>query len=172
MCSRRARTGRLHNDERGVALVMALVVALILALLVAGITQQVIAELQIGQLTRQDAIALYLAQAGVEHQIYLLKNNKDAGPIAYTNYPVTVDQTRWFATSLTCLLNCAGTPSARRWRIRSTGELRRYNPDSTYTVMQNRAVLAEVDIVYDGVAPNLYRYPLRVTMYRWEEEVP
>lgn len=151
---------------------MALVVTLILALLVAGITQQVIAELQMGQLTRQDAIALYLAQAGVEHQIYLLKANKDAGAIAYTNYPVTADQARWFVTSLTCLLNCAGNPSARRWRIRATGEIRRYDPGGGYTVTQTRTVLTHVDIAYDGAAPNLYQYPVRVTVYRWEEELP
>lgn len=191
MCCRRAHTARRPSrlgrgtagralgrriavyarDERGVALVMAMVVTLILALLVAGIAQQMVAELGMGQFTRQDAVALYLAQAGIEHQLYLQKVNKDAGAIAYTNYPST-DQTRWYATSLTCLLNCSGNPSARRWRIRSTGEIRRYNPDTTFLVLQTRVLVAEVDITYDGIAPSLYLYPLKVTVYRWEEEVP
>ena len=162
---------RLLRDEQGVALIMAVVVILILALLVAGIAQVMVSETQMGQATKWDATAQYLAQVGVEHQIYLLKDNKAAASIPYTNYPVTADQAYWYTTTLTCLLNCAGNVSARRWSVRSTGEIRQYNGVS-YTVLQTRTIVAEVDITYDGVTPNLYRYPQRVTVFRWEEALP
>ena len=150
---------------------MAVVVALIIALLVAGIAWMTVAELEMGRLTRYDAIAQYMAQAAIEHQLYLLKDNKDAGPIAYTNYPVTPGQETWYTTSLTCLLNCTGNVATRRWSVRATGEIRQYSGVS-YTVLQTRTILTEVDITYDGVAPTLYRYPQRVTVLRWEEELP
>jgi len=150
---------------------MAVVVALIIALLVAGIAWMTVAELEMGRLTRYDAIAQYMAQAAIEHQLYLLKDNKGAGPIAYTNYPVTPGQETWYTTSLTCLLNCTGNVAARRWSVRATGEIRQYSGVS-YTVLQTRTILTEVDITYDGVAPTLYQYPQRVTVLRWEEELP
>ncbi len=165
----RRRTAR--RGERGVALIMAVVVALILALLVAGIAWLTIAELEMGRLTRYDAIAQYMAQAGLEHQIYLLKNSKDAGAIGATNYPVTPGQETWYSTTLTCLLNCTANTAARRWNIRATGEIRQYS-GVTYTVLQTRTIASDVDITYDGVAPNLYRYPQRVTVRRWEEALP
>ena len=150
---------------------MAIVVTLIVALIVAGIAQVTVADFEMSRLTRWDVTAQYLAQAGVEHQIYLLKGNKDSGAIAYTNYPVTADQRYWYITTLTCLLNCAGNVAARRWRIQSTGEIRQYNGVG-YTVLQTRTLSAEVNITYDGVAPNLYLYPQRVTVLRWEETLP
>lgn len=150
---------------------MATIVTLIVALIVGGVAQLVVADLEMGRLVRWDTSATYLAQAAVEHQIYLLKANKDAGAIAYTNYPVTGDQRAWYVTSLTCLLNCSGNPSARRWRIQATGELRRYNPDSTWVVLQMRTLVAEVDITYTGASP-LYGNVLKVTTFRWEEALP
>jgi Tfp pilus assembly protein PilX len=151
---------------------MAMLVTLILALVVGGIAQVVVADLNMGRMTRWDVTALYLAEAAIEHQMYLLKASKDAGAVPYTNYPIT-DQQGWYTTSLACLLNCPATPvpSARRWRVQATGELRRYNPDSTYTVLQTRTLVAEVDITYGGSAP-LYGTPLQVTIRRWEEALP
>jgi Tfp pilus assembly protein PilX len=150
---------------------MAIIVTLILALIVAGIAQVTVADFEMNRLTRWDATAQYLAQAGAEHQIYALKANKDAGAIAYTNFPVTTDQRYWYTTILTCLLNCSGSVAVRRWRIQSTGEIRQYN-GGTYTVLQTRSIAVQVDITYDGVAPNLYTYPQRVTLQRWEETLP
>lgn len=150
---------------------MAVVVVLILALLTAGIAWMTMAELEMGRLTRWDAIAQYLAQAATEHQVYLLKRDKDAGAIPYTNYPSS-DPDKWYVTSLSCLLNCTGNPSSRRWSLSATGEIRQYNPDGTWTVLQTRTILTEVDITYDGVAPDLYRYPQEVTVRRWEEALP
>jgi hypothetical protein len=158
--------------EGGMALVLALVVTFIMALVVAGIAQVLTADLDMSRIALWDATAQYLAQAGLEHQIYLLKGNKATGAgIGYTNFPVTVDQRYWYATTLTCLLNCAGNVSIRRWRIQSTGEIREYS-GGPYTVLQTRVVTADVDINYDGVAPNLYAYPTRVRILRWEETLP
>lgn len=178
--SRRGRIGRrperpagrrVRRGERGVALIMAVVVALILALLVAGIAWLTVADVEMERLTRYDAIAQYLAQAGLEHQLYLLKDNKDAAAIGPTNYPVTPGQETWYYTSMTCLLNCTANTASRRWSIRATGEIREYSGMS-YTVLQTRTIVALVDITYDGVAPNLYRYPQEITIRRWEEALP
>ncbi len=153
------------------ALILAIVITLLVALIVAGITQVTVADFEMNRLTRWDVTAQYLAQAGIEHQLYVLKGNKDGAAIAYTNYPVTADQRFWYMTTLTCLLNCAGNVAARRWRIQAMGEIRQYD-GVTYTVLQTRTLTAEVNITYDGVAPNLYAYPQKVTVQRWEEAVP
>ena len=167
--ARSARPG-----EAGVALVMAVVVTMILALIVAGIAQLMIAEMEMGRLTRWDAEAQYLAQAGLEHQIYLLKADKTAAAVPYTNYPATPDQRTWYTTTRRCLLPtldiCISNVAARRWCILSTGEIRRYNPDATFVVLQTRTIRAEVDITYGGASP-LYGTPLRVTVLRWEEDL-
>lgn len=151
---------------------MAIVVTFVLALIVGGIAQVLVADFEMARLTRWDAEALYLAQAGLEHQIYLLKGNKDAAAVPHTQYPVTADQRGWYATSLTCVLNCSESPppAARRWCILATGEIRRYTPDATFTVLHSRAIRAEVDITYGGTSP-LYGTPLRVTVLRWEEDL-
>lgn len=172
----RPRRGPASGEE-GTALILALVVVLILALVAGGIAQVVIAEVEMGRLTRHDVEAQYLAQAGIEHQIYLLKGDKTLTQgIPYTNYPVAPDQRGWYTTgppdgNLECLLNCSGNVPARRWRITATGQIRRYNPDSTYAVLQTRTLVAEVDITYDGTSP-LYGNPTRVTILRWEEALP
>jgi Tfp pilus assembly protein PilX len=155
--------------EEGIALVLAIVISLVVALIVAGIAQVLTADLDINRIALWDSTAQYLAQAGLEHQIYLLKADKTTTVgIPYTNFPVTADQRFWYTTTLTCLVNCSGNVSVRRWRIQSTGEIRQYSGGS-YTVLQTRAIAAEVTITYDGLAPNLYAYPQRVTIQRWEE---
>jgi hypothetical protein len=155
-----------------VALIMAIFITLVVALIVAGIAQVLIADLDMSRVALWDTTAQYLAQAGLEHQIYLLKADKTITVgIPYTNFPVTADQRSWYVTTLTCLLNCSGNVSARRWRIQSTGEIRQYSGVS-YTVLQTRTLTADVNITYDGVAPNLYLYPQRVTVLRWEETLP
>jgi hypothetical protein len=152
-----------------------MVVTLMLAMIVAAIAHLTLADLEMGRLTRWDATAQYLAQAAVEHQIFLLKGNKAAGAIPYTNYPVTIDQRFWYTTSLSspdgCVLNCAGNVAARRWRVRATGEVRQYDASGGWTVVQTRTILAEVDITYAGTAP-AYGNALRVTVLRWEEALP
>jgi Tfp pilus assembly protein PilX len=153
---------------------MALIVTLIVALIVGGIAQLVVADIEMGRLVRWDAEAQYLAQAGLEHQLYLLKADKTAAAVPYTNYPVTPDQRTWYTTTRRCLLptldGCTVNAAARRWCVLATGEIRRYNPDGTFTVLHSRTIRADVDITYGGTSP-LYGTPLRVTLLRWEEDL-
>jgi len=81
---RAALRARLE-EERGVALPLALVVLLILAALAVALADLTAAELDTGRWTRWDVQAQYLAQAGMEHQIYTLKANKNAGALAAVN---------------------------------------------------------------------------------------
>lgn len=160
---------RLLHDERGVALVIALVVILVLTAIVLSVAQMTTGEIEIQGLTRWDTTAQYLAQAGVDHQIYLLKTNVNAAAIAYTNSPVLPGETAgfgslWYRTTLTCEVNCTGSPSSRRWSIDAFGEIRRY--DGTWTTLQQRTIRVQVDITYTGSEVNT------VTLLRWEEVYP
>ncbi len=158
-----------RGEERGVALPLAILVALILAGLIVTLAQMTSAELEIEQRTFWDIRAQYLAQAAIEHQIYLLKGNKNAGALALTNYPITPGREYWYRTTLTCLLNCTTNRESRRWRIIGTGEIRR---PGTSTVLQNRAIRAVVEIAYSGTGADLYRFPTAVIILRWEEVYP
>lgn len=163
---------KMVQNERGVAFIMALVVILILSAIVLGIAQMTTGELDISRMTRWDSLAQYLGQAGIEHQIYLLKVNMNAGGITYTNYPVLPGETSgfgalWYRTTLTCTLNCTGTPTSRRWQIDSFGEIRKYDPGTgTFTTQQQRTIRAQVEITYSGSAVT------SVTLLRWEEVYP
>ena len=167
---RAALRARLE-EERGVALPLALVVLLILAALAVALADLTAAELDTGRWTRWDVQAQYLAQAGIEHQIYTLKANKNAGALAAVNYPLTPGQEYWYSTTVTCLLQCPPTyRESRRWRIVSTGEIR--EPGSP-TVLQTRAIRADVEIAYAwDSGTNSYRLPTAVTILRWEEVYP
>ena len=160
---------RMLREETGVALPLALVVILILAALTAALAQMTTAEIGIHERTQRDTRALYLALAGLEHQIYQLKSNKDTGALAPVNYPSTSGQEYWYSTALTCLLQCTSSRESRRWEITATGEVRR---PGTGDVLQTRAVRAVVEIAYSGSGANLYRYPSKVTTLRWEEVYP
>ena len=156
------------RDERGVALMIALVVILVLAVIVLSIANITTGEIEINRLTNWDTTAQYLAQAGVEHQIYLLKGNVNASAVPDTNSPVLPGETlglgsRWYRTTLACQLNCSGTPSSRRWSIDSFGEIRQ---PGTVTTLQQRTIRAQVEITYSGASPTA------VTLLRWEEVYP
>ncbi|HLB38038.1 MAG TPA: hypothetical protein VJL31_15810, partial [Gemmatimonadales bacterium] len=84
------------REERGVALPLALLVLLILAALAVALSEMTAAELDTQRLTRWDVQAQYLAQAGMEHQIFTLKANKNTGALAPVNYPVTPGQEYWY----------------------------------------------------------------------------
>lgn len=165
------RLAVLHN-ERGVALIMALVVILILAAIVLGIAHMTTGEVEIHRLTRWDTLAQYLGQAGVEHQIYLLKENWDAAAVPYQEYPLLPEFPPglgpfWYITSLTCTLNCTGSPATREWTILSYGEVWNYNPaTATWTLLQQRTIRAGLRITYSGSSPT------GVTLLRWEEVYP
>src|SRR5437879_12679129 len=127
------------RDERGFALPLAMLVVLILSALMLGLAETLTSEFSAALPASRDLRAAYLAQAGVEHQIYLLKANKDAAPIGLTNYPVTSGTEYWFSTTRTCLLNCSTNFETRRWQIVSTGEV---HLAGTSTVVQTRTIRA------------------------------
>jgi type II secretory pathway component PulK len=157
------------HAERGVAMIMALVIVVILTALMLALAETTTSEVGVTQATDWDTRALYLAEAGIEHQIYLLKANKDAGALGPVNYPVTPGQEYWYSTTLTCLLHCGGNWETRRWQIVATGTIRQ---SSTSTVLQTRSLRAVVEIQYGGSGANLFLYPTDVTILRWEEVYP
>ena len=161
------------RDERGIALPLAVVAILILAGLVMLLAQMTANELDIDRYTRGDVRAQYLAQAAIEHQIYLLKENKDALAVGLTNLPANANgETRYRVTGLACLLNCTANRESRRWRIVGQGQVRRRNPDGSFTLLQTRQIRTLVEIAYSGTGVDLYRFPSEVTIVRWEEVYP
>jgi Tfp pilus assembly protein PilV len=171
-------TVRALRNDRGVALIMALVVILILVAIVLGVAQITTSEVEIHRLVRWDTLAQYLGQAGVEHQIYLSKGNKDALAVPSTNYPVLPGETAgsgklWYFTTLTCTLNCTGNPETRRWTINSFGEIRDC-PTACTTVLHQRTVRGQVEIRYVdcGTPVVVNGCPSSVTLLRWEEVYP
>jgi len=155
--------------EDGVALPLALVTILIVSALVVAIAQMTIAEVETHRRTDLDVRAQYLAQAGMEHQIYLLKSNKNAGAQALVNYPATAGQEYWYSTAVVCRLLCTSNRESRRWEITATGEVR---GSGGGPIMQTRAIRAVVEIAYSGTGANLYQFPTEVTILRWEEVYP
>ncbi|MGH2453692.1 MAG: hypothetical protein ACRDF5_08000 [bacterium] len=168
-----AAPGRPQGDERGLALPLAILAVLILSGLILLLTQLTANELDIDRYTRGDVRAQFLAQAGIEHQIYVLKGNKNGAALGTPiNFPASGNgQFRYF-TALTCLLNCSTNRESRRWRIVGTGQVRRQNPGGSFTLIQNRGIRAVVEIAYSGTGADLYRFPTEVTILRWEEVYP
>ncbi len=151
------------------ALILALVIVLILAALMLALADTTTSEIGITQATDRDLRALYLAEAGIEHQIYALKADKTAGALGPVNYPVTPGQEYWYSTALTCLLHCGGNWETRRWQIVATGQVRL---SGSSTVLQTRSVRAIVEIRYGGGGATPFQGPTAVTVLRWEEVYP
>lgn len=160
---------RLLQEERGLALPMAMLVVMILSALMLELALVTTSELNAALSASRDVRATYVAQAGLEHQIYLLKANKNAGAIGLTNYPVTPGREYWFSTTLQCLLSCATNFETRRWQIVSTGEIHR---TGSATVLQTRGLRAIVEIHYGGTGVSLFQFPTKVLTLRWEEVYP
>lgn len=160
---------RVLREEGGLALPMAMLVVMILSALMLELALTTTSEFGAALPASRDARASYLAQAGLEHQIYLLKANKDAGAIALTNYPSTPGREYWFSTTLQCLLNCGVNFETRRWQIVSTGEI---HQTGAPTVLQTRSIRAAVEIHYGGTGASLFQFPTKVLVLRWEEVYP
>jgi len=146
-----------------------MLVVLILSALMLGLAETLTSEFSSALPASRDVRANYLAQAGIEHQIYLLKANKNAGAIGLTNYPVTPGQEYWYSTTLQCLLSCSTNFETRRWQITGTGEI---HLSGTSTVLQTRTIRALVEIHYGGSGGSLFLFPTRVLVLRWEEVYP
>jgi Tfp pilus assembly protein PilV len=157
------------SNERGFALPLAMLVVLILSALMLALAQALTSEYSAALPASRDVRANYLAQAGVEHQVYLLKVNKGAAAIGLTNYPVTPGTEYWYSTTLTCLLNCSTNFETRRWQIVSTGEV---HLAGTSTVVQTRTIRAMLEIHYGGNGASLFLFPTKVLVLRWEEVYP
>jgi type II secretory pathway component PulK len=162
-------TRRALRDERGLALPMAMLVVMILSAIMLELALTSTAEFGAALPAARDVRAGYLAQAGVEHQVYLLKANKNAGAIGLTNYPVTPGGEYWYSTTLQCLLSCGANFETRRWQIVSTGEIHRAG---SAAVLQTRSVRAVVEIHYGGSGVSLFQLPTQVLILRWEEVYP
>jgi type II secretory pathway component PulK len=157
------------HDERGLALPMAMLVVMMLSAIMLELALTSTAEFGAALPAARDVSAGYLAQAGIEHQIYLLKANKNAGPIGLTNYPVTPGREYWYSTTLQCLLSCGINFETRRWQIVSTGEI---HQAGSATVLQTRSVRAVAEIHYGGSGGSLFQFPTQVLIMRWEEVYP
>ncbi len=157
------------HQERGLALPMAMLVIMILSAITLELALTSMAEFGAALPAARDIRAGYLAQAGTEHQIYLLKANKDAGAIGLTNYPITPGREYWYSTTLQCLLSCGVNFETRRWQIVSTGEI---HQAGSATVLQNRSIRALVEIHYGGAGASLFQLPTKVLILRWEEVYP
>ncbi len=157
------------REERGLALPMAMLVVMILSALMLELALTSTSEFGTALPADRDVRANYLAQAGIEHQVYLLKANKSAGAIGLTNYPVTPGREYWYSTTLQCLLNCGINFESRRWQIVATGEIRQ---TGSPTMLQNRSIRAVVEIHYGGNGGSLFQFPTTVLMLRWEEVYP
>lgn len=156
------------RDERGVALIMALVAILILTAIILALAGIATSDLEVNRLVQTDTLLQYLAQAAAEDQIYQLKGDINAGAVAYTNYPVLAGETAgtgryWYRTTLTCTANCSSSTS-RSWAIEAFGELRKLN--GSWTTLQQRTVRVKVQITYSGGAPT------GVTLTEWAEVYP
>ncbi len=179
------------RDERGVALILALVVVLILAAITLAMGFMTSAEVDIHRMSRWDTLAQYLGQAGVEHQIYLLKGDKNSCFVPYQEYPQLPQYTAglgpfWYITSLTCIATpgdtCTldaitfcptGNPPSRRWTINSFGEVWRYDSATvTWALLQQRTIRAQVEITYVNCGALTNGCPSGVTLLRWERVEP
>jgi len=167
------RTVDALRNQSGVALVIALVVILILSVIVLAVSQMTTSEVQIHRLTRWDTLAQYLAQAAVDHQIYNLKQDRGAGAVGWVEYPQLPQYPPglgpfWYiVNSLTCTLNCSGTPAVRQWTIEAFGDVWHYDSaTATWTLLQRRTLLARLRITYSGSSPT------NVALLRWEEASP
>jgi hypothetical protein len=77
----------------------------------------------------------------------------------------------WYFTTLTCTLNCTGTPTVRRWTINAFGEIRDC-PTTCATVLHQRTVRVQVEITYVTCAAGTNACPSGVTLLRWERVEP
>ncbi len=150
---------RAAVGQAGFALPVTLFVLVLLALLAAALAGATTAELQGERLADWDRRVLYVAEAGLEHQIYRLKGDRNAGPVGTVSlggspwtFRYTVD-----ARPAAPGGQCRGVVAdAGWWEIRSVGQL-----VQGATVVHSRTVDALVEIQY------LVLVPTRVTVCWW-----
>jgi len=184
------KTMRIRRNEQGVAFIMALVVVLVLAAITLAMGFMTTSEVDIHRLSRWDTLAQYLGQAGIEHQIYLLKSNKNDCGVPYQEFPQLAQYSPglgpfWYFATPICsatpgdpctpdVNGCpTGNPDIRRWDINSYGEVWRYDAGTgTWALLQRRTIRARVEITYATCTAGTYACPSAVTLLRWERAEP
>ncbi len=167
-----------REGQDGLALPVTLFALAVLALLTAALAGTTTSELESGRLVDWDRRALYLAEAGLEHQIFVLKQDKNAPSVGTVSLGGSPLEGRYQVT-VTCLEftsaggTCTANRESRTWRITSTGQLWQGT-----TLVHSRTVEALVEIRYCGGAPNVrgcpttgpvYGSPEAVLVHRWEQ---
>jgi hypothetical protein len=134
-------------EERGLAFPMTLFVLVVLALLAAALGSSTASGLEGARLADWNRKALYAAEAGVEHQIHLLKE----GSPAYASGSVGGSPgVRYRVTQVTGLEPTGRCSPLReeRWQITARGEL-----VQGAAVVAARQVQAVVEICFLGSSP-------------------
>ncbi len=164
--------------EDGVAFPVTLFALTVLALLTAAVAGMTTAEVNSERLVDWDRRALYAAEAGLEHQLFVLQQDQEAGAVGTVSlggspleqrYTVTVQCTPLLSARATC----SGEAESRTWEVTSRGQLVQGS-----TVVHERVVRALVEVRYCGGAPSadprcpgggpLYGTPRAVLIRRWE----
>lgn len=162
---------RRYTDERGLALPLTLFALVVLAVLTAALAGTTTAELESARLVDWDRKALYLAEAGLEHQIFLLKQDKDAPAVGTVSVGGSPLEGR-YTVEVECLPlasaggTCTENRESRTWRITSRGELWQAG-----AMVYSRTVEAVVEIRYCGGMDNTKGCPTTGPMYGSPEAV-
>jgi Tfp pilus assembly protein PilX len=111
--------GRLRN-ERGVALVLALIVVSALTISTAGLTLAITSNEKAFGRDHQDVRALNAAEAGLNAAMSTL-NSSAAGTTALPNASGSIDQGTWSYTATRTQSDPTGHPNDYTWTVTSTG---------------------------------------------------
>jgi len=102
------------SNNRGAVLLVAVFIILVSSVLIIGFLDAATSETEILRNQKGDAIATYIADAGVEAAIYDLLNGGD-GNIARTEFPDTADDDTFYTVLQTAV-------SVNVYTVESTGE--------------------------------------------------
>jgi hypothetical protein len=149
-------------EERGLAFPMTLFVLVVLALLAAALGSSTASGLKGARLADWNRKALYAAEAGVEHQIHLLKEGspEEGSPAPASGSLGGSPPARYRVTRVRVLdssRGCSLPQQAGRWEITARGEL------VQGAAVVTRSVQAVVEICFLGSSPQ------RVFVEDWRE---
>lgn len=157
----RGRPGQPDRAEEGLALPLTLFALAVLALLAAALAGVTAAGVEGTRLADWDREALYAAEAGIEHQLFLLKGDPGAPPVSGPQW-LLPGRTRYRVVALSQLAAAGTCPPgelSRTWEITTQGELLQGS-----TVLHARGVRALVEVCYDALL-----VPRRVLIHGWQE---
>lgn len=108
----------MRLDNRGAVLLIAAFIILLSSILVIGFLEVATTDIEISRNQKNDCIATYIADAGVEVAIYDLLNGGD-GNIARTEFPDTADNNTYYTVTQT-------DQSGAVYTVQSLGEYRSF----------------------------------------------